>query len=89
MRKPQREIYEYAIAELDRFAQTKGKKGTGSVKAGDVVFLDDIGQNLKMGREVGMVTVRVRLGKTWRAVKELEKIVGVELMDERTRRAKL
>ena len=53
------------------------------------MFLDDIGENLKTGREVGMRTVRVMLGKTWRAVKELEKILGVELMDERTRRAKL
>ena len=55
----------------------------------DIVFLDDIGENLKMGREVGMRTVRVMLGKTWRAVKELEGVLGVELMDEKTRRAKL
>ena len=27
--------------------------------------------------------------ETWRAVKELEKVLGVELMDERVRRAKL
>lgn len=55
------------------------------------MFLDDIGENLKMGREVGMRTVRVVLGRTWRAVKELEKVLGggVELMDERVRRAKL
>ena len=59
------------------------------MEGGDIVFLDDIGENLKMGREVGMRTVRVVLGKTWRAVKELEGLLGVELMDERTRRAKL
>lgn len=44
-----------------------------------------------MGREVGMKTIRVQLGKTWRAVKELERILGedVVLMDEKTRRSKL
>ena len=57
--------------------------------AADVVFLDDIGENLRVAREVGMRTVKVMMGKTWRAVKELEGIVRVELMDEKTRRAKL
>ena len=86
MRKPQKEIYELALERLDEFDRAKGGEG---VKAKDVLFLDDIGENLKMAREVGMRTIRVQLGKTWRAVKELEKEAGVELMDEKTRRAKL
>lgn len=88
MRKPSRDIYDLAIQRLDEFDRRKGGNG---IKPEDVVFLDDIGENLKMGREVGMKTIRVQLGKTWRAVKELEGVLGegVELMDEKTRRAKL
>jgi hypothetical protein len=86
MRKPQKGIYELAVGRLDEFDRKRGGEG---VKAEEVLFLDDIGENLKMAREVGMRTIRVQLGKTWRAVKELEKEAGVELMDEKTRRAKL
>ena len=88
MRKPARDIYDLAIQRLDEFDKQKGGQG---IKPEDVVFLDDIGENLKMGREVGMNTIRVQLGKTWRAVKELEKLLGedVVLMDEKTRRSKL
>lgn len=88
MRKPSRDIYDLAVQRLDEFDKQKGGQG---IKPEDVVFLDDIGENLKMGREVGMKTIRVQLGKTWRAVKELERILGedVDLMDEKTRRSKL
>ena len=88
MRKPSRDIYDLAIQRLDEF--DKGKGGNG-IKPEDVVFLDDIGENLKMGREVGMKTIKVQLGKTWRAVKELEGILadGMDLIDDNTRRAKL
>ena len=86
LRKPDPKIYELALQKLDEFDRQKGGSG---VKAEDVVFLDDIGQNLKAAQELGMRTIRVRLGKTWRAVKELEGVTGVELMDEKTRRAKL
>ncbi|CAD6592133.1 MAG: hypothetical protein ASARMPRED_006045 [Alectoria sarmentosa] len=87
MRKPSRDIYDFAIQRLDEFDKQNGGKG---INPENVVFLDDIGENLKMGRDVGMKTIRVQLGKTWRAVKELEAILGgVDLMDEKTRRTKL
>lgn len=86
MRKPSRDIYELAVKRLDEYDKKQGGSG---IKAEDVVFLDDIGENLKAGRELGMRTIRVQLGKTWRAVKELEGVLGVELMDEKTRRSKL
>lgn len=88
MRKPSRDIYDLAIQRLDEFDKRKGGNG---INPEDVVFLDDIGENLKTAREVGMKTIRVQLGKTWRAVKELEGILGegADLMDDRTRRAKL
>ncbi|KAL9129475.1 MAG: hypothetical protein Q9217_002071 [Psora testacea] len=86
MRKPSKEIYELAVHRLDEYDRKHGGQG---VKPEDVLFLDDIGENLKMAKEMGMGTIRVQLGKTWRAVKELENALGVELMDEKTRRAKL
>ncbi|KAK4697634.1 hypothetical protein P7C71_g464, partial [Lecanoromycetidae sp. Uapishka_2] len=88
MRKPSRDIYELAIKRLNDFDKQKGGEG---VKGEDILFLDDIGENLKTARAVGMRTIRVQLGKTWRAVKQLEAELGegVELMDEKTRRSKL
>lgn len=88
MRKPSRNIYDLTIERLNEFDQQNGGDG---VKPGDIVFLDDIGENLKMGKDLGMRTIKVQLGKTWRAVKELEGILGqsIELMDEKTRRTKL
>lgn len=74
LRKPHREIYELALNELDRVSR---EKGLGPLDAGDVLFLDDIGENLRMGREVGMRTLRVGLGEGRAAVRELEGITGV------------
>ena len=42
-----------------------------------MVFLDDLGRNLKSAREVGMITVRVR--ETEKALRELASLVGVRL----------
>ena len=87
MRKPSIEIYELAIQKL---VEQDKKKGAGNViKPEEILFLDDIGENLKAARDVGMKTIRVQLGKTWRAVKELEEALGLDLMDEKTRRSKL
>ncbi|KAI4176595.1 MAG: hypothetical protein LQ343_000886 [Gyalolechia ehrenbergii] len=86
MRKPNVDIYKLAIERLDKFDKEKGRDG---VKAEDCVFLDDIGENLKTARDLGMQTIKVMLGKTWRAVKELEHATGIELMDDKTRRSKL
>ena len=86
MRKPSKEIYELTLRRLSDYDKQKGGPG---IKPEDVVFLDDIGENLKTAKEVGMRTIRVQLEKTWRAVKELEGMLGIELMDEKTRRAKL
>ena len=55
----------------------------------DIVFLDDIGENLKTARSLGIKTIRGILGKTKDAVKELEKVTGLELLDETEPRAKL
>ena len=86
LRKPSREIYELTLRRLN---ERDGAHGGQGIRPEDVVFLDDIGENLKTAKQIGMRTIRVQLGKTWRAVKELETVLGVELMDDKTRRAKL
>ncbi|OMP87899.1 Acyl-CoA dehydrogenase family member 10 [Diplodia seriata] len=80
LRKPDRRIYEMAVKLLDEEARKRGVEG--GIRAGDVLFLDDIGQNLKAAREMGMRTLKVDLGKSWKAVRELEGIMGLKLLAE-------
>lgn len=75
MRKPNRDIYEYTL-KLVR--ETWG----ADIQPSDVVFLDDIGENLKTAKGLGFRTIRVVLGKTKDAVRELEKATGLELVGE-------
>jgi FMN phosphatase YigB (HAD superfamily) len=77
MRKPDEKIYHYAIDALDKLARKRGDKE--GVAAGDIVFLDDIGSNLRTGRQVGMRTVKVELGRADKAVEELERLTGLKL----------
>ncbi|KAI4114215.1 MAG: hypothetical protein LQ345_004968 [Seirophora villosa] len=86
LRKPDPKIYELAVEKLDQFDKEHGGDG---VKAEDCIFLDDIGENLKTAKGLNMKTIKVVLGKTWRAVKELEQETGLDLMDNKTRRSKL
>ncbi|KAL1626049.1 hypothetical protein SLS56_007023 [Neofusicoccum ribis] len=79
LRKPDPEIYRMAVRLLDEEARKRGIEG--GVEAGDVLFLDDIGQNLRAARELGMGTLKVELGKSWKAVRELEKIMGIKLLE--------
>ncbi|MCJ1410998.1 hypothetical protein MMC19_005086 [Ptychographa xylographoides] len=79
LRKPHREIYELALREMDRWDRERGGAG---VRAADVLFLDDIGENLRTGREVGFRTLRVRLGASGEARRELERILGVRMEGE-------
>ena len=48
------------------------------MRGGDVLFLDDIGENCRMAREVGMRTIKVQLGRTEEAVRELGKEIDVD-----------
>ncbi|MCJ1285240.1 hypothetical protein MMC26_004580 [Xylographa opegraphella] len=78
LRKPHRAIYELALRELDRLDRERGGEG---VAPGEVLFLDDIAENVRMGATVGMRTLRVRLGETEGAVRELERVTGVRRKD--------
>ncbi|KAI0156941.1 HAD-like domain-containing protein [Xylariaceae sp. FL1272] len=86
LRKPDARIYEHTLGELNKYAKAnantdKGKRlGWGDgVKPEEIVFIDDIGENLKGGRKMGFRTVKVTLGKAFEAVDELETITGLKL----------
>jgi FMN phosphatase YigB (HAD superfamily) len=79
LRKPDVQIYQLAVRRLDIF--DKGRGGSG-VQAEDILFLDDIGENLKSARKLGMRTVRVLLGRTLDAVRELGDNIGVDLVQK-------
>lgn len=70
MRKPEEGVYREAM----RLA--------GVEDGGQVAFLDDIGVNLKAAAGLGWKTVKVSIGKSREAVEELERVVGLKLLDE-------
>ncbi|TFB04427.1 Acyl-CoA dehydrogenase family member 10 [Trichoderma ghanense] len=86
IRKPDPEIYRLALEKLNAFAREnahdprhRGKGWENGISPKDVVFLDDIGENLKEARRQGFNTIKVHLGRTYEAVEELEKITGLSL----------
>lgn len=86
LRKPDPKIYQYAVDELTKFARqncnTKRNRDYGwedGVKPSEIVFLDDIGENLKAAKASGFGTIKVHLGRTYEAVDALEKLTGLEL----------
>ncbi|RMZ70708.1 HAD-superfamily hydrolase subfamily IA variant 3 [Pyrenophora seminiperda CCB06] len=79
VRKPDPKAYKLAVREMDEIAK---QRGMGGVTAGETVFLDDIGINLKFAKKTGLRTIKVDLGKTRDAVLELEKAVGIPLLND-------
>ena len=80
MRKPEVRMYKHCLREVGRAAREKGIVREGEeVRPEDVVFLDDIGTNVKAARKMGMRTIKVTLGESRRAVEELEREVGMDL----------
>lgn len=78
LRKPDPRIYALAMKEMNDAAK---RKGFPSLAPEDVVFLDDIGINLKFAKKAGMRTIKVNLGRIREAVKELEEATGMQLLD--------
>ncbi|KAF2239228.1 HAD-like protein [Viridothelium virens] len=87
LRKPDPRIYALALERLREEVRRrereegKGEEEGQELRAEEVVFLDDIGENLKAARAAGMRTVRVWLGRTEGAVRELEGITGMRLLE--------
>lgn len=78
LRKPDPKVYALALKEMNDAA--KKKELPGLVEPDDIVFLDDIGINLKWAKKAGFRTIKVDLGKSWDAVKELEEVTGMQLL---------
>ncbi|KAG6060782.1 hypothetical protein E4U32_003289 [Claviceps aff. humidiphila group G2b] len=86
VRKPEDRMYTLAVEMLDSFAKDHAatERGTkndwaAGVKSEDIVFLDDIGENLKAAKRHGFRTLKVQLGRTEEAVGELERVTGLVL----------
>ncbi|PHH71855.1 hypothetical protein CDD80_4954 [Ophiocordyceps camponoti-rufipedis] len=86
LRKPDAAIYQLAVATLDKYAKDHAASARGrrcgwelGIKAHDIVFLDDIGDNLKAAAAQGFRTIRVLLGRTSEAVEKLEQVTGMGL----------
>jgi epoxide hydrolase-like predicted phosphatase len=70
IRKPDPAIFRYTLRLL-------------GCQAEEVVFLDDIGSNLKVASQLGIRCIRVRIGIEKEAVQELERVVGFKLQDDK------
>ncbi|KAK2744158.1 hypothetical protein FQN57_004418 [Myotisia sp. PD_48] len=80
LRKPDPRIYALAMEEINAAAKLKGVAG-GEIKPEEVVFLDDIGINLKFAAKAGIRTIKVNLGQIPDAVKQLEQYTGLSLLE--------
>ncbi|XP_010163548.1 bifunctional epoxide hydrolase 2, partial [Antrostomus carolinensis] len=67
VQKPDPKIYTHALDALQ-------------AKPQEVILLDDIGENLKPAREMGMATIHVKDTET--VLKELEELSGVQLLTQ-------
>ncbi|KAL2261835.1 hypothetical protein VTK26DRAFT_3219 [Humicola hyalothermophila] len=86
LRKPDPRIYQLALDRVNEFARAnadteRGRAGgwAEGVSPGEIVFLDDIGENLRAARAAGLQTIKVPLGRAYEAVETLEKITGLKL----------
>lgn len=66
-RKPEKRFYEYALE-------------TVGIEAGEAVFLDDLGVNVKSAREMGMATIKVVEPK--KALEDLGRIIDMDLISD-------
>ncbi|KAK6951401.1 hypothetical protein Daesc_007936 [Daldinia eschscholtzii] len=92
LRKPDPKIYQHALNEVDKYARLHADEERGrslgwreGVKPDDIIFLDDIGENLKAAKALGFRTIKVPLGKSFEAVDELEAITGLKLAGDHPR----
>ncbi|PHH73741.1 hypothetical protein CDD82_5299 [Ophiocordyceps australis] len=86
VRKPDPRIYQIAVEKLDSFATHHALSQRGKlcdwqngITSSDILFLDDIGQNLKGARNQGFRVIKVNLGRAYEAVEELERVTGLHL----------
>ncbi|KAF5025241.1 hypothetical protein F66182_2707 [Fusarium sp. NRRL 66182] len=92
IRKPDSAMYQLALARVDEYAKANAQSARGQglnwesgVKPEEIVFLDDIGENLKGARKQGFRTIKVDLGRAFEAVDELERVTGLKLAGDHPR----
>ncbi|KAF5614942.1 microsomal epoxide hydrolase [Fusarium sp. NRRL 25303] len=92
IRKPDPAIYKLALDRVNEFAKANAHSARGGslswevgIKAEEVMFLDDIGENLKEARRQGVQTIKVNLGRAFEAVDELERVTGLKLAGDHPR----
>ncbi|KAL2071085.1 hypothetical protein VTL71DRAFT_12320 [Oculimacula yallundae] len=92
LRKPDPAIYAHTLSTLQEFASTnastprgKANNWSAGIQPSDIVFLDDIGENLKAGKAFGFRTIKVHLGRAFEAVDQLEEVTGLKLAGGRER----
>jgi putative hydrolase of the HAD superfamily len=86
LQKPDPAIYQLAMSELGKAVRRLDHHGGSSsdLSPEAVIFLDDLGVNLKPARRLGMHTIKVNNSTDWQwleAVAQLEELTGVELLD--------
>ena len=71
MAKPEKRMYQFTLTRL--------REALGvDLRADQVLFLDDVGVNLKVAAEVGMKTIKVGLGETEKVAGVVRQIMGFE-----------
>jgi FMN phosphatase YigB (HAD superfamily) len=92
IRKPDPAMYKLALDRVNEFAKANAHSARGKslswevgIKAEEVTFLDDIGENLKEARRQGLQTIKVNLGRAFEAVDELERVTGLKLAGDHPR----
>ncbi|PQE11049.1 hypothetical protein CJF31_00000801 [Rutstroemia sp. NJR-2017a BVV2] len=82
LRKPSPEIYTLTLHTLRNYITSHPSHPShpsSPLHPSEILFLDDIGENLKAARQLGMQTIKVPLGRSYEAVEELERITGLQL----------
>jgi len=91
LRKPDPKIYDLAFKEISEYVERekdekgKEKRWAEGVSRDEVLFLDDIGENLKAGKKAGFQTLKVHLGRAFEAVNELERVTGLKIAGDHPR----
>lgn len=89
VRKPDPQMYRLALRTVSAYMEGRDGRGGGdpglALQPGDVLFLDDIGENLREARAQGFGTIKVQLGRAYEAVDKLEELTGLELAGDHPR----
>ena len=78
LRKPNVKIYQYLLKRINQLNQNNISEN--DIQYNNIVFLDDIGINVKSAAKLGINTIKVGLNGQINAIKKLERIVNKALL---------